>query len=339
MGFELALDCKVVLAETPIWDPRLKKLYWTDLFEGAVHRYDPATGQDECAETRGMIGSAIPCETPGRLLVAIDDGLMLLDFATGKLEPVAAPQPNTGEFRYNDTRCDAAGRIFTSTVSKFLTEPHFDPDVMTGKFYMVDLDGAVVTLVDKLVQYNTILFDNRNENMYVVDTHNKKLLRFGYSLAKGAFGKPEVVISFDDMPDGASVDANDNLYVCHWSEKRHISVWSLKDYSSVKPSRSLSNTSAAAVLPAMICVISTWPPRSSGCQRVTRISAPARAAFSGPALMCRAFRNTSIGIKAFARKLSSEIRTHPMLNPKRRNAACMPLSSQCQPMPSSGRVW
>ena len=234
MGFELALDCKVVLAETPIWDSRLKKLYWTDLFEGAVHRYDPATGQDECAETRGMIGSAIPCETPGRLLVAIDDGLMLLDFATGKLEPVAAPQPNTGEFRYNDTRCDAAGRIFTSTVSKFLTEPHFDPDVMTGKFYMVDLDGAVVTLVDKLVQYNTILFDNRNENMYVIDTHNKKLLRFGYSLAKGAFGKPEVVISFDDMPDGASVDANDNLYVCHWSEKRHISVWSLKDYSFVR---------------------------------------------------------------------------------------------------------
>jgi hypothetical protein len=36
MSFDLALDCRVVLAETPIWDPRLRKLYWTDLFEGAV---------------------------------------------------------------------------------------------------------------------------------------------------------------------------------------------------------------------------------------------------------------------------------------------------------------
>ena len=54
MGFELAIDSRVVLAETPIWDPRLKKLYWTDLFEGTVHRFDPATGQDECVLTCGV---------------------------------------------------------------------------------------------------------------------------------------------------------------------------------------------------------------------------------------------------------------------------------------------
>ena len=30
------------------------------------------------------------------------------------------------------------------------------------------------------------------------------------------------------------MDANDNLYVCHWSDKRRISVWSLKDYALVK---------------------------------------------------------------------------------------------------------
>jgi sugar lactone lactonase YvrE len=234
MGFELAIDSRVVLAETPIWDPRLNKLYWTDLFEGTVHRFDPETGQDECVPTRGVIGSAIPCETPGRLLVAVDDGLMLLDFPGGKLEMVAAPQANTGEFRYNDTRCDAAGRIFTSTVSKFYPEPHFDPEKMAGKFYMVDTDGAVVTLVDKVVQYNTILFDGKNENMYVVDTWHKTLLRFDYSLAQGASGAPEVVIRFDDMPDGAALDVDDNLYVAHWSDKRIISVWSLRDYALVK---------------------------------------------------------------------------------------------------------
>jgi sugar lactone lactonase YvrE len=234
MAFELTVDCRSVLAETPIWDPRIKKLYWTDLFEGTVHRFDPATKQDESVETHSTIGSAIPCETPDRLLVAVDDGMMLLNFATGQLELVAAPQANTGEFRYNDTRCDAAGRIFTSTVSKLFTEPNFDPDKMTGKFYMVDTDGTVETLVDKLVQYNTIFFDSKNENLYAIDTYYKKLLRFDYSLEKGAWGKPEVVISFDDMPDGATVDANDNVYICHWSEKRQISVWSLKDYSLVK---------------------------------------------------------------------------------------------------------
>ncbi len=234
MAFELAIDSRVVLAETPIWDPRLKQLYWTDLFEGTVHRYDPQTGKDECTPTAGVIGSAIPCETPGRLLVAVDDGLMLLDFATGRLELVAAPQPNTGEFRYNDTRCDAAGRIYTSTVSKFYPEPHFDPDKMAGKFYMVDVDGAVVTLVDKVVQYNTILFDSKDAGMYVVDTWNKVLLRWDYSVEHGPSGEPQVVIQFEDMPDGAALDVNDHLYVAHWSDKRIISVWSLQDYTRVK---------------------------------------------------------------------------------------------------------
>lgn len=234
MQFELAIDAKVVLAETPIWDSRIKKLYWTDLFSGTVHRYDPVTGSDEHAETNSMIGSAIPCDTVGKLLVAVDDGVMLLNFDTGKMELVAQPQPNTGEFRYNDTRCDAVGRIFTSTVSKFYTEPNFDPDKMAGKFYMIDTDGSVVTLVDKLVQYNTIFFDNKKENLYVVDTYYKKLLRFNYSLEKGASGTPEVVIEFEDMPDGVVVDVEDQIYVCHWSDKKHITVWNLKDYSFVE---------------------------------------------------------------------------------------------------------
>jgi sugar lactone lactonase YvrE len=234
MNFKLTIDSRVILAETPIWDPRIQKLYWTDLFKGTVHRYDPAAGLDEQVDTHSVIGSAVPCSTVGKLLVAVDDGMMLLDFETGKMDCIAVPQPNTGEFRYNDTRCDAAGRIYTSTVSKFFTEPNFDPETMTGKFYMVDTDGTVVTLVDRLVQYNTIFFDSANTYLYAIDTYNKKLLRFDYTLEKGASGLPQTVIEFEDMPDGASVDVEDNVYVCHWSEKRHISVWSLKDYSLVK---------------------------------------------------------------------------------------------------------
>jgi sugar lactone lactonase YvrE len=234
MRFEQVNSPKAVLAETPIWDSRIKKLYWTDLFTGTVHRYDPKTGADERAETDSMIGSAIPCDTVGKLLVAIDDGIMLLDFESGKLELVSQPQPNTGEFRYNDTRCDSVGRIFTSTVSKFYTEPNFDPDKMAGKFYMINTDGSVVTLVDKLVQYNTPFLDNQNKNLYVVDTYYKKLLRFDYSLEKGASGEPEVVIEFEDMPDGVAIDTEDQIYVCHWSDKKHITVWNLRDYSFVK---------------------------------------------------------------------------------------------------------
>jgi sugar lactone lactonase YvrE len=230
MKFKMILDAKCSIGETPIWDPRIKRLYWNDLFKGTVHRYDPITGIDEVAETNMMIGAAIPCESEGKLMVAVDGGMMLLDFATGKLKLICAPEPNTGAFRYNDTRCDKKGRIFTSTVSKLYAEPEFEPDKMTGKFYMVDVDGKVVTLVDKLVQYNTIFFNNDNTGMYVIDTYYKKLLKFNYSIQKGAWGNPQSVIDFPDMPDGAAVDIEDNIYVAHWSEEKYISVYSLKNH-------------------------------------------------------------------------------------------------------------
>ena len=234
MDFKLAIDSRVELAETPIWDPRINKLYWTDLFTGAVHRYDPISGKDESVETGSFIGSAIPTNITNKLLVSINAGIMLLDFSTGKLELIAAPQPNTGEYRYNDTRCDAKGRVFTSTVSTLFTDPKFDPATMTGKFYMIDTDGSITTLVEKLVQYNTIFFDNQNKNLYAVDTYYKKLLRFDYTLDDGAYGDPEIVINFEDMPDGVCVDSQNNIYVCHWSEKKHISVWNLNNYQFIK---------------------------------------------------------------------------------------------------------
>jgi sugar lactone lactonase YvrE len=234
MDFKLINDTRVVLAETPIWDSRIKKLYWTDLFKGTVHRFDPVTGLDESVETGSVIGSAIPCDAIDKVLVAVDDGMMLLDFKTAKMELIAAPQANNGEFRYNDTRCDPVGRIFTSTVSKHFTEPDFDPNTMTGKFYMIEPNGEVKTLVDKLVQYNTFFLDNKNQNLYAVDTYTKKLLRFNYTLESGASGEPETVIQFEEMPDGVAIDTQDNIYVCHWSDKRHITVWNLKDYKLIK---------------------------------------------------------------------------------------------------------
>ncbi len=234
MNFEIAVDSKTVLAETPIWDPRIKKLYWTDLFEGTVHRYDPQTGINESVETNSLIGSAVPCDVVDKLLVAVEEGMMILDYNSGEMELIAAPEPNSGEYRYNDTRCDPAGRIFTSTVSRAYGSDEFDPETMAGKFYMIDTDGTVVVLVDKVGQYNCIVLDSECQNLYVVDTYHQKLLRFDYSGEKGASGPPEIVIEFDDMPDGAAVDCEDKIYIFHWSEKRHITVWDLHSYSLVK---------------------------------------------------------------------------------------------------------
>ena len=230
MNFKLAIDSAVTLAETPVWDGRIGRLYWTDLFTGDIHQYDPATGKETGKWATGkLIGSAVPCEELGKLLCVVEDGAYILDQATGKMEHLCDAEPGNGANRYNDSRVDAAGRIFMSTVAKTYGTDDYTPDQLGG-FYMLDTDHKTVkTVVEGINQYNAIVWNKDNSKMFVVDTYNETLLAFDYDLAKGPISGPKVVVDFkgkQGMPDGMSIDEEDNLYICHWSGK--ISVWNKK---------------------------------------------------------------------------------------------------------------
>lgn len=225
MKFTLEVKADAILAESPIWDPRINKLYWVDIFSGTVHRYDPVSKTEETFETNEIIGSAIPTQDGEHLMCALESGLYKYRLSDGKKELIADPNGGNKANRYNDTRVDAAGRIFTSTVSKLYGTDDYRP-AMLGNFYMVDTDGTVKIICQDINQYNAIVWNKDNTKMFVVDTYNETVLAFAYDIKSGPVGEPETVIDFKNaqgMPDGMSIDSEDNLYVCHWSEK--ISVW------------------------------------------------------------------------------------------------------------------
>lgn len=224
MKFELVVNSNLELIETPVWDGRKKGIYWTDLFSGDVHFYDPVTGQDRRWKTGRMIGAAIPTTDENRLLCALEDGIHLLNLQDSSLTLLADPEPGREENRLNDTRVDARGRIYTSSVSKKYGTGDYKPD-MTGGFYMVDTDGTVHTIEKTINQYNGIVWNRDNSAMYVVDTYHECLLAYPYDLDRGITGPSRIVIRFEEqgMPDGMSIDDNGCLYICHWTGQ--ISVW------------------------------------------------------------------------------------------------------------------
>lgn len=233
MEFKLVVDSKFSIAETPIWDSNLQKLYWTDLFPGDVHRYDPATGGDDRFYTGEIIGSAIPCVEPGKVLVVLDSGAYLLDLATGNKKFIVDPENGNPLNRYNDSRCDAKGRLFMSSVAKTYGSDAYTPD-QVGAFYMVDLDGTVTKVVDGIQQYNCMVWTPDNKKLLINDTYHQKLLCFDYDLEKGPVSGPYEVIDFEGkqgMPDGMSIDEEGNLYICHWTGV--ISMWD-KNYNHIK---------------------------------------------------------------------------------------------------------
>lgn len=225
MDFKLCIDAKLPIAETPVWDPRIGKLYWTDLFSGDVHRFDPVTGRDETWPTGGLIGSAIPCEDTGRVLVNIERGACLLHLDTGALEPVADPEQGNAKNRYNDCRCDVRGRLFMSSVARTYGTDAYTPD-QTGGFYMVDTDRSVRTIVEGIQQYNAMVWTSDDRRLLVADTYHEKMLCFDYDPDRGPVSGPREVVDFSGaqgMPDGVCIDREDNIYVCHWTGV--ISVW------------------------------------------------------------------------------------------------------------------
>jgi sugar lactone lactonase YvrE len=224
--FELVHDANVCLAETPIWDVRNKRLYWTDMFEGEIFEYDPATGNERKWTTGGrIIGSAVPAENPGELFTALEDGMYRLDKATGTLSLIADPDQGNTKNQYNDSRIDSEGRIYTSSLAKTYTTPHYTPD-QTGSFYQIERDGTVKKLRDGVNQFNCMVWNRENTKMWVADTYNKLLLEWDYDPSQGAVGNGRTALDFNgkqETPDGMSVDTEGNLYICHWSGT--ISLW------------------------------------------------------------------------------------------------------------------
>ena len=226
MTFELVHDVNVELAETPIWDSRNGCIYWTAMFEGKICEWDPVTKMERRWDSGGrLIGSAIPAQDISKMLVIMDGGAFLMDKATGKFDLIANPEPNKPQNRYNDSRVDARGRIFMSSVAKTYATPEFKED-QKGSFYMVEKDGKITVIEEEIIQYNAIVWTADNKKMYVVDTWNCTLLEWDYDLDKGPIGKSRVVLEFKEKygtPDGLSIDSEGSLYVAHWSGK--ITVW------------------------------------------------------------------------------------------------------------------
>ncbi|MDR1252639.1 MAG: SMP-30/gluconolactonase/LRE family protein [Treponema sp.] len=225
MEFELVHDANVYLAETPIWDKRNSCLYWTDMFKGEIFEYNPASGEERKWSTGKLIGSAVPSENPGELFAALADGMYRLDKETGVLSLIACPEPGNTKNRYNDTRIDSEGRIYTSSVANTYATPDYTPD-QTGAFYQIERDGTVKKLLDGINQFNCIVWNLGSTKMWVADTYNKRLLEWDYDPRRGAMGACRTALDFNgkqETPDGMCLDVEGNLYICHWSGK--ISVW------------------------------------------------------------------------------------------------------------------
>jgi sugar lactone lactonase YvrE len=219
---DLLLDAKAALGEGAIWDARQGRLLWVDIIGKSLHIFDPATGNDRSINVGQFIGTVVPRRN-GAVMVAVYDGFAALDLDTGVMEFVADPEADSPDTRFNDGKCDPAGRFWAGTMSlKGVAE--------AGSLYVLDTDRSVRRMVTGVTTSNGIVWSRDTRTMYYIDTRLKRVDAFDFDLATGNIGNRRTafhVPTEDGRPDGMTIDAEGNLWVAHWEGWR-VTCWNPK---------------------------------------------------------------------------------------------------------------
>src|ERR1700712_1430219 len=101
------LDARAELGEGPVWSVSEQVLYWIDIQAPAMHRLDPATGQNQSWPLPSRVG-AFALRESGGAIVALVDGFYRLDLDTGALTYLSGPEHVPGT-RFNDGKVSPDG--------------------------------------------------------------------------------------------------------------------------------------------------------------------------------------------------------------------------------------
>ena len=206
-----ALDAKSLLGEGPLWDPKARVLYWVDIKRREIHRFDPATGQDEQWPTPEDIGS-LAVRAKGGLVVAMKTGFHVFDPTTAKFTPVFDPEHHLPGNRFNDGKPDRRGRFWAGSMDDAERSP-------SGGLYRLGTDFTCKRMVDGIICSNALCWSPDDRVLYYADSCTHTIWAWDFDADAGEIANRRVFVEVppaEGDPDGATVDAEGGVWVAHW---------------------------------------------------------------------------------------------------------------------------
>ena len=216
---QLVLDEKAILGEGPAWDEKTGCLFWVDIQGEKVHIYNPKTNHDRKINVGEPIGAVVPREK-GDAILALENGFAYLDLENENIEYMSRVEGDNSDTRFNDGKCDPAGRFWAGTMSKAESQA-------IGSLYYLDTDHKVRKMVENVTTSNGLAWSPDNNTFYYIDTPTQKVVAFDYDLGTGNIKNQKIVIDFAEekgKPDGMNIDEEGRLWIAHW-QGYQVSCW------------------------------------------------------------------------------------------------------------------
>ena len=195
--------------EGPTWHPMEKVVYWTDIPNGKVFRYDPATEIHQQVYDGRVVGG-ITVQADGKLLLFMDQG-SIATWDGNNLEFIHQTITEEHGNRFNDVIADPEGRVFAGTMSNATTP---------GRLYRLDPDGKIHKVYEGTKTSNGMGFSPDRKTFYFTDTGPGEIYAFDYERETGGITNQRLLIKIDRSvgggPDGMTVDSDGNIWSTRW---------------------------------------------------------------------------------------------------------------------------
>ncbi|MFV1995348.1 MAG: SMP-30/gluconolactonase/LRE family protein [Verrucomicrobiales bacterium] len=202
---------KAQWGEGPIWHE--KRLFWVDIEGHLVIEYNPADDSERSWNVGARVGAVVP-RGSGGLVIAGASGFAFLDPESGATSPITDPEADLPDNRFNDGKCDPAGRFWAGSM-------HLEkPRQPTAALYRLDRDLEVHAIFAGVTVSNGLAWNAAADTFFYIDTPTGLIEAFDYDREGGTLANRRTIADTDGIkgvPDGMAIDENDNLWVamCH----------------------------------------------------------------------------------------------------------------------------
>ena len=203
------LKWNAIVGESPLWHPAEKRLYWVDIHGKKVHRFDPATGQNETFNLPDLV-TCLAFRKEGGLVLTLRKEIAFFDPDSGKLETAATVEGDKPHNRFNDGRVDPQGRFWAGTMG----DPGWDKPV--GTLYRFGSDYLANPVRGEIVCSNGTGWSPDGKTMYHTESFRYAIFAYDFDAGNGSVSNRRLFAEVDRklgaFPDGLCVDSDGYIW-------------------------------------------------------------------------------------------------------------------------------
>lgn len=228
------------LGEGPVWDERMARLVWVDIFGGTINVFDPLKARTASYRMPWIVGSIGLRETGG-YVVAKGNGFALLN---EKCEIEWQTDVTEGHaWRFNDGKPDPQGNFWVGAMRADLQHG-------TGRTFRLSPDLKVEEVERSSTLPNGLAWVDQGRSLLYVDSAERSLTIYScQTAARGStLGPPQVIYEWtatNEIPDGLSIDRKGSIWVSIWGAGKVVRLspdGKLEHEVTVPPSQPTSIT-------------------------------------------------------------------------------------------------